>query len=186
MFAKVNLKVSQCQEAEPICVEDKECPLHVCCFNHSFLDSFKHAVRLHFLVELWLDLQIGCYNIMAWHHLNMRHRDSREWIFVLLDFFFKNNIIIGVGWPESLNELLLCYVVGVFWVESFQENFYLLVCKTKVKPDDCVLKFWDRDSFWVIRVNHAEALVDCDVFLHQILTNLFEDSSLPFYCILRF
>jgi len=81
---------------------------------------------------------------------------------------------------------LLCDVLRVFRVEAFEEYFDLFVSKTKVESNDRVLEFTYRNSLRVIRIDHAKALVNRDIFVHKVLTDLFKDTAFPFYCILRF
>lgn len=161
--------------------------MYIHSLSQSFLNRFEHTESLNLLVQLRLHLLVGSVDVVARHQLNLWQLNIIQTHGVVVNkCLVAKDVIVGVGRPEPLDELLLSDVALVLGVESREESFGLLVRKTEVKPDDRVLKLWDRDCLRVVCVDHAEALVDRDVQTHQVVTNLLENAAFPFHGVLGF
>ena len=97
-----------------------------------------------------------------------------------LSLLVLEHIVICVCSPELLQELLLADVALLVFIESGQENLQLLVREvSNLEADQGLPHLVQGYGGRVVFVYEVEALVDCDVVLSQVLSNLPEDASLP-------
>ena len=97
-----------------------------------------------------------------------------------LPLLVLEHIIIGVCGPELLQELLLSDIAFLFLVESREENLKLLVGEVRdLEPDQCLSQLLQRHGGRFVLINKVEALVNGNIVLSQVFTDLPEYPPLP-------
>ncbi len=89
------------------------------------------------------------------------------------------HIVIGVGGPELLEELLLRNVALPVFIESLKEHLDFLVGQGDLEANQSVLQFFQRYCTRVVIIYEPEAFLYRYVVSAEVFTNLPENSPLP-------
>lgn len=90
-------------------------------------------------------------------------------------------VVVGVGGPELLEELGLGDVALLFVVEAGEEDLDLLVRKAHLKADQRLPQLLQRHCLAPILVDQVEALLNGHIVSAEELANFAEYSPLPFH-----
>lgn len=96
------------------------------------------------------------------------------------------HVVVSVGRPESLDELVLAHVAFVVRVQPVEEDFDFFVREAEVEGDQSCAQFAHLNCVRFISVNQFEAFLNGLVETHKVFTDFLEDASLPFLGVLRF
>jgi len=144
VLAKVDLEITECQEPNIIGVHDAPRLLDRHGFLEALLDWFVHSETLHFLVELGLHFLVGSRDVRTWHARRLRHLylvlELKLFLVLFVLFFYfsgfiREDIIVGVSSPETLDELDIRDVFIVVDIDTLQESSHLLVRQAKIETN---------------------------------------------------
>lgn len=111
--------------------------------------------------------------------VHLIRQTSRLGSLIKVGINFSKDILVSICSPESFDKLIQSDESFSLFINFLQEFFYLIIWNPNLEPYNSIPQLINRNSLTVVFIYQVKTLVNSQIILSQILSNLLKDSPFP-------